>query len=481
MKKIIYTISALLLFSNGIFAQNYIDALRYSDYKISGTARSAAMGNAFGALGGDFTSLSINPAGLGVYRSSEFTITSSFGNTNIEGSYLNKKTSDSKYKFQFPSLGYVATFKTQEGTSSLININFGIGYNRMSDFNMRKLVTGTGAISSMLDAVATDANNGTWGDIQEGAYRTYLINADISGTYSNVIEDESYGQSQRYKSRQEGNLDEYVFSLATNFNHKLYLGMTVGLHDVDYEEINSLYEYDPNNDIYDFNDYYYDSHLRTTGSGYNFKFGVIFKPIKQLRLGLSWHSPTFYKLKDTYQTSMNSSFDNGDYYEYTSDVSEYDYKLETPSRTTLSAAYIIGKKGLISVDYEYVNYSSAKLKEGGDGYDFYNENEDISELYKSVGNLHIGGEYRVNDLVSLRAGYEYYSNPYESYALEQDQPSSKYSTVSAGVGYNQGNFFLDMTYKHKMAKDYSTIYSGSDFVEYNMTNDKVMLTLGFKF
>ena len=79
-----------------------------SNFQIQGTARSGGMGNAFGALGGDFTSVSINPAGLGVYRSGELSITPTFGQTKIESSYLGSTVTDSK--IQLPLLIISVTF-----------------------------------------------------------------------------------------------------------------------------------------------------------------------------------------------------------------------------------------------------------------------------------------------------------------------------------------------------------------------------------
>ena len=117
MKKLVYTISILLITCSAI-AQDLTDALRYSNYKIRGTARSAAMGNAFGALGGDFTSLSINPAGVAVYRSGEFTFTPSVGKISVDGTYLGNKSTDSKYNVSLDNMGYVTTIPTGSNSES---------------------------------------------------------------------------------------------------------------------------------------------------------------------------------------------------------------------------------------------------------------------------------------------------------------------------------------------------------------------------
>ena len=77
MKKIIIAFSCIFAFAYAE-AQNEIQALRYSQYTLFGTARYQGMGGAMDALGGDFSAASVNPAGLGIYRKSEASFTPSF-------------------------------------------------------------------------------------------------------------------------------------------------------------------------------------------------------------------------------------------------------------------------------------------------------------------------------------------------------------------------------------------------------------------
>jgi len=493
MKKIIY-ILAIVLFSSEINAQNIADALRYSNYKINGTARSVAMGNAFGGLGGDFSSLSINPAGLGLYRSNEFVFTPNIGKSNADASYIGSSASDSKYNFSLNNVGYVATIQPNNtGESGLVSLSFGVGFNRVNDFSMNMLAAGKNASNSILTNFTNYVNDqylsvDDFDPFYEAlAYPTGLIGYDEDNDeFYNDLTDNGYGQSQRESTSRKGYTNEYVFSLAANFNHKLYIGATLGVQDLYYKEETDLYEYDANNDIPYFNSLNFLTYSKTTGTGYNFKIGVIYKPINELRLGIALHTPTFYDLHNEYQNKMlsNMTLNNGAKdYSSTSPYGEYDYHLNTPLRTVFSAAYVVGKKGLISIDYELVDYSTSKLRDGGENYDFTDENDEINEVYKTVGNLHIGGEYRLTDNFSLRAGYEKYPSPYKSKAFDADQPNSDadYSSVSAGFGYKEGNFFLDMAYKHGTNKEYSTLYDGSEFAKYDIKNNNVILTLGFKF
>src|SRR5665647_3550178 len=88
MKKLYFTIITLVGLISTLSAQYVDNALLFSEQNYGSTARSKAMGNAFGALGGDFGSLSINPAGIGIYQRGEVSVTLSNINNNTESTYL---------------------------------------------------------------------------------------------------------------------------------------------------------------------------------------------------------------------------------------------------------------------------------------------------------------------------------------------------------------------------------------------------------
>jgi len=505
MKKILYTLIFLAAVSSA-FAQNMVDALRLSDVRLQGTARATAMGNAFGALGGDFTSSSINPAGLGLYRSSEFAFTTQLGKTEVDANYLGSNASDSKFNINVPSIGYVVNFPSaQNSTSSLVSFSLGLGYNRMNNFNAEKLIMGHGATSSMLDQFTVNANNGIFDEAYEDLARqtglVYNYEDEPSVYYHDMqrVQDgnvsENFVHDQRRTFSQRGSLDEYTISFAANFNHKVYLGATIGIQDVYFKEssvfVENNVDYEGNDFVFELNNYGFESYLRTTGTGYNFKIGAIIKPVDALRLGIAFHTPTFYDLHDSFDTYMYSNIaENGQntYSEASSLPYDYDYRLDSPLKAVVSAAYVIGKAGLISVDYEYVDYSTMKLRDGGDGYDFYGENQDIKDAFNSVGNLRIGGEYRVNNFLSLRGGYEYFPSPYKSSAFGTSQMNSdsNTSTYSAGFGVKSGGFFFDAAYKYIDNTNYLELYEVPDGVsspmaKMNYKNNYLTLTLGYRF
>ena len=498
MKKLSYIILFVFI-SVTTWGQNIKDALNLSDYRIQGTARSAAMGNAFGALGGDFTSASINPAGIGIFRSNEFEFTINQASTDQNANYLDNQTSASRSWMSIPNMGYVATFKTN--SPSMVSFNIGLGYNRMRDFNNRITVRGDNANSSMLDEFVDNANvvanfydnlddkRDNLNDYYEKlANETGVLPLDpISGIFWNDLENGDYGQSQRKSIIHKGGINEYIFSMAANFNHRFYLGATIGIQDVYFKESTSFIEEDTQNNIAVFNSYDFRTYQKTTGTGINLKIGAIYKPIPALRLGLAIHTPTYYNLHDYFYTGMNSSItnDNGtvDEYEAGSPYSDYNYDFHNPMEVILSAAYVIGNKGLISVDYEYKDYSNGEFSSDNwneDDSDFDYVNSDIENSYKSAGNLHIGGEFRPNENFSVRGGFEYYQSPYESNQINSD---SNTKTYSMGIGWQMNGFFADLTYKNLQRDNYIYLYNTTtaEPAKIKKDRDSFIMTIGFRF
>ena len=494
MKRLSY-ILLLVLISGTSWGQNIKDALNLSDYRIQGTARSAAMGNAFGALGGDFTSASINPAGIGVFRSSEFEFTLAQGSTDMDATYLGNKSTASRSWLNIPNMGYVATFKSN--SPSVVSFNIGLGYNRMKDFNTREIIRGDNANSSMLDEFVDNANVNNWSEYYEGlAYKTGVLPFDtVSGTYWDDLNNGGYGQSQRKSIIRKGNINEYIFSMAANFNNRFYLGATIGIQDVYFKESTSFIEEDVNNNIDVFNSYDFRTYQKTTGTGINLKIGAIYKPIPALRLGLALHTPTYYNLHDYFYTGMNSSITNNDStddeYEANSTYSDYDYDFNSPMEAILSAAYVIGNKGLISVDYEYKDYSNGKFSSDNwedDDSNFDGVNSDIEKHYQSSGNLHIGGEFRPNQNFSVRGGFEYYQSPYSTTitddfgnSLPNKNKDANTKTYSIGIGWQMNGFFADLTYKNLQRDNYIYLYDSAKPAKIKMDRDYLMMTIGFRF
>jgi hypothetical protein len=348
-------------------AQNMTQALRYSQYMPLGTARYAAQGGAIGALGTDLTSMVTNPAGLGFYRSSDFTVSPSFYWVNTSSDFQGSRAEDSELRFNLASMGMVNA-KTTNKKSGIVGVAYGLGYNTLVNFNKTTYTRGISENSSMLDDFTRHANadpDNLSPYYEQLAFDTYLMPYDsAAGVYWHDMQLDGYGQQLSRTSRESGYIGEYSLSGAINFSNLLYFGATFGIHSVRfYEDIYHL-ETDHDDHVLDFDSFRFREFNSTRGWGLTGRFGVILRPIQMLRIGASFHLPTYYRLSDDKYTTMDSSWDSGSGISDAtagSPVGIYDYKLQTPLRVTANASVILFKLATISVGYEYVDYGSASL------------------------------------------------------------------------------------------------------------------------
>ncbi|MCX6256889.1 MAG: hypothetical protein NTW49_03180, partial [Bacteroidia bacterium] len=460
MRNTVFSAMIIILFSGWATAQNEEDALRYSQEFYGGTARFMGMGGAFGSLGGDFSSLSINPAGLGIYRKAEFTLTPDFQYNKSNSSYYGTNFEDFKYNTGLSNIGIVGVIKSGN-EHGWISTNVAFGYNRLNNFDYNTTIIREKATSSLVDVMVHNANAENPAPkfdsnkkvviddpVARIAYDNQLIYLNPDSTrFVSDFTGSNYGQSQRRTIESSGYTGEYVISVASNFNDKIYVGGTMGIQKVDYETHFNHTEDNIPADISFLNSFTYSEDLRTTGTGMNFKLGIIGKPLDWLRIGAAVHSPTFYDLTDKYYYEVNSnlSFDNGGPVKY---IGENDYKITTPLRAIGSVSVVLAKLAIVSMDYEVVDYSTMRLRDSGDGYDFEPENTGIQQHFTTATNIHAGAEFRFGQ-ISLRGGYAHYGSPYAS---GQTNVNADYSQVSGGIGINNNNFFLDLSFVQNLKK-----------------------------
>lgn len=480
MKRYLIILVGLGCMVVGAKAQSNIrteDMLRISQQYPWGTARAMGMGGAFGALGGDMTSLSLNPAGLGIYRSSEFTFSPSLNYNNTistmpaYASTTNKPYSSTDFtqRLRISNIGYVYSMNTDK-EEGWVGASFGIAYNRLSDFDRNVTMRTPSASSSLLDEFTYFANNAGQGPLSTGdmysfyeklGYETYAIDNNLYADKwwnSDFSYDHTYGQSQVRKREIRGGVGEYALSFGANYSNRFYLGMTIGIQDLYYKETTTHTESDVNNNIPNLSSFDFSEHFKITGTGYNFKFGMQYKPIDMLRLGVAVHSPTFYNMNSEFYTSMNAYYDsniaNGQSYSGgDSDATRTNNNtLSTPWKFIGSAALQFQQFGILSVDYERLNYSKMKLQ--GDVDPYSDPNDALSATYTSVNNLRIGAEVKLGP-VALRAGAGFYQTPYKDVDLKKID----YRTYTAGIGYRGKSVFFDLAYVRLNYSDHYQLYS----------------------
>lgn len=481
MKKIAL-ILALITTGGVIFAQRSEDILRYSRISPDGTARTAAMGNAFGALGGDISTMHTNPAGIGVFRRSEVNLTPLL-NFNRIGS---ESCEGTKGRLLLGNLGGV--FSNYNPGTDWKGFNFAINYTTLNNYHRKmkqqvKYHDGMDA-SSWTQAVAIAGGNVEPKNLDPFtgllAWETYLLWAYDDGYYESVLvytEDDVlyFDPVDQYKDITEtGYQGEIGFSWATNYKEQLYLGVTVGVQ-VSHHETRSTYREEGMLRAPSDLDYLqFDEMMKTTGEGVNLKVGAIYRPIPNVRFGLAIHTPTWYQMKYRRQTELSSQFFNQtdpsigrdkSRYSARSVIDSYEYAMRTPWRAVVSAAGVIMGKGIVSLDYEVVDYGSGKYDDPDDYIDYYDYNRSVKNYYGVAHNFRLGAEYRVNSLISLRAGYGYQGRPYkeDGYTINNSIPGGEeIHSISAGFGLNFGNMYLDAAFTNKSSRDKTIFYHEDD-------------------
>lgn len=525
MKKSITVFCSVLMCSiSAAFSQGEVEALKLSGSDLSGTARGMAMGGAFGALGGDLTGISINPAGIGVYRSSEVVGTLGLAQEKSEvGSVTRNKT-----QFAFDNIGFVGYFPLRSDVIPFLN--FGFTYNNIKNFD-KNIATplgspnsslmdymcyvsnsfndGKGVNSSLLDFNITDdpfSSGAPW--LSVFGFNGYLIdpNQTPQGYEYTPLHNEAVNNS--ISLSEKGYVNSYDFTLGTMIANKLNIGVAFMVTDL-YYRLTSRYSEEfskGDNAGFDLHNY-----LKTDGAGVGAKIGIIYRPINSFRIGVSYHSPVWYNLTDTYSAEMaedvSAYLPNTDYEpaRTNSDVYYLDYRLKTPDKWVFSLAGVFGNNFIASLDYEINNYGSMKLKGNSNDPDpdavYEYDNQYISEDYKTASTVRVGLEYRFTPQFSGRLGYAWMQNPYENdyydgnvetktvgsttiYRIEGDK---NYFTGGLGYRFNP-NVYLDFALVYKTQKD--KLYPYPNVPEINLDaspfslsnkNIKGLLTLGYKF
>lgn len=493
MKKLIISIFAMLLCALAI-AQNETDALRYSFYIPNGTARANGMAGSFGALGADPSVIGFNPAGMGVYKSTQLSFSPSFKINNTESSYLGTKNRDfSANYFDINEASFVQAIERKNDNIGLTYFIWGFSYNKLNKFSENISINGVNDHSSLTDWFAARANGISYPTLGDNdpfyshlAWETYLIDPASSAVDDQYVTAyDSYGEKQSQRITKKGSLGEYNIAIAFNFMHKIYVGADLGIQSVNYRQ--TIISSESREDAtvgpksFTFNDY-----VQSSGSGVNFKLGILYQPIEQLRFGAAIHTPTSISMKDRYSTSssMQGWIPNSggvltdSTCSYDSPEGEFKYNILSPFRANASICYIPNENILINFDYDLANYNSIKMR--SDDYDFAPETQNIINNYKVGHCVKLGAEYRIG-VLNMRLGGAYYTSPYKS-----SSPNSGSDTwlVSAGLGFRTNHFFFDIAYSY-LANTYTYyMYEGlvtSDPSKINYNRNQISFSIGCKF
>ncbi|WP_340203200.1 OmpP1/FadL family transporter [Ascidiimonas sp. W6] len=467
MKKILVSL-AVILTAWATTAQNITDVVRFGTEDLQGTARFQGMSGAFGALGGDLSALNINPAGSAVFANSFLTISGTNYSVNNSTQYFNGFSESTTDNLELNQLGGVFVFQSLNNSNRGWN-KFALAFNYDIVNNYDAEFFAAGNSNQSIDQYFLNFANGvSFGSLliqpNEFIEDAYLnIGADLGfgpqqaflGYFGGVIDpvdpnddnNTAYISNAEFSSIQQqftqittGYNSKFTANIAGQYDDNLSIGASLNFHDINYEKATFLDENGFNADS-PIQSIRFDNLLRTYGNAFSLSVGGIAKLNKNVRVGASYQSPTWYRLTDELSQSINSNLADSeiDFINFSLVNVFPDYRIKIPSKLTGSVALVFGKEGLLSFDYGYQDMSNAELRPATDP-DFADANTQIGNQLKAVSTYRIGGEYKI-DRLSLRGGYRFEESPYEDGSTIGDLTG-----FSAGLGYSFGGTRIDLAY-----------------------------------
>jgi long-subunit fatty acid transport protein len=297
---------------------------------------------------------------------------------------------------------------------------------------------------------------------------------DQNTEYTNNVVGGNYNQNYFLNTR--GYNGKMAFNVATQYDEKISLGFNVNAHFLDYERVTQFDESNTNiNSIV--NTVGFDNTLRTTGTGISFQLGSIIKVTEAFRVGLTYNSPTWFRISEETSQFLQTSGLSISEVLNPNVINIYPiYRLRTPSKVMGSLAYVFGDKGLLSFDYSRKDFSNMQFRPGSDPF-FQFQNGVMSDILGVANTYRFGGEYRLDQL-SFRGGYRIEESPYNNDTFEGDL-----TAFSLGLGYNFGGFALDLAFSQAQRETSYLLFSNAptfnDAARLNQTFTDIVLTLSF--
>lgn len=516
MKKHIFLLAVSATLTLTVQARDTYDAANFANTDLNGTARYVGMGGALSALGGDLSVMSSNPAGTGVYRRSEIALSASGLFTGESG-----QLGHDKGRGSFDQLGIVFSLDMDNRSPrGLQRVNFGVNYHKTRNHfgnlnvnvdNLYDTYSQTFQIAYMAGQAYAENSWGMLADLSAPIFDTNKESATygkktgigiIGDPYECVDEQEGlydvdnfYGytgvaaKSAAYQRHQWGSTTQTDFNVSFNVSDQYFFGVSLGVYDVNYSRDAWYKELGTDGNYYDFTNWY-----DTDGNGFDLKFGAIIRPIQSspFRIGLAIHTPTWYRLEDTNGATLyyNDQFVG----QNASDPYEYDYR--TPWKFGISLGHTVGNYFAFGAEYEFSDLGTAhySVSDMGNSEYFRAINDETKRMLKGQHTLRFGMEVKPADNISIRAGYNYVSSPYENTAyrvLSYDGPFTEtdfcnwkaINRFTFGLGFRFGGGYLDLAYQYQSQKGDFYAFDDIDLVPTEVENNRSQLlaTLGVRF
>jgi hypothetical protein len=466
------------------------DALRFGEFRSTGSARITGLGGTQISLGGDISNIHTNPAGLGFFRRSEFSITPSFGNWRSESVFLNQSQTDNTGNFAVPNISLVISNpKAPLTTGAFRGGSFGISFNRTNHFNNQfGYFSDNPSDYSLLDFYANQYNANGEPPLRAPNGLPLDISLVFFDNAAGFVVDPDYAIGAPFADETyitTGGNTQTSISYGANFENKLFIGGLLGLSTINYTRtINYGEEFFDDGGVRALN-WRLNENYRINGFGANLGFGVIYKPIETVNLGFNFQSPTWFQMNreedgeiagDFFDVNGNLEFRE----DAVSDIIISRSSLNTPMRLSGGATFFIGKSGFISADIDYVDYSTSNI--GSRDFNPNADNQTIRNLYGATLNYRVGGEYRYN-IWRVRAGYAFYGDPFANSNFDRSMQQ-----LSGGLGVRFSKMYVDFALSasqfNQLYNSFPIINNGVNvgpFTEIQNTRTNGMLTVGFNF
>lgn len=511
-RRIILT-AGLLTTAVVTYGQYAGDAFRYSDQTVNGTARFQGLGGNHAALGGDASNAFGNPAGLGFYNRSELSISPSLRLTDADGKFLGQTTNASRSQVSVGQASLIFAGNPQNNTR-LRRTVFGLTYSQQANFSNEFILRGTNNRSSLADTYVASVNSfnvpsgdldkdftpatanqpiPTAGTLQAAAYQLYLVNPtqDNGTTYFRF--DRGVPAAQQASYRSTGAQSQWGLSYAGNLDDKFYIGGTLNFTRTRFDYTQVFSESYLGGKV--FRGFDETSSYTVKGNGVNLLLGAIYKPDRNVQIGVTVATPTFASLKETFNQSLSidpigipqadGSFKIPDYRRVDVDPNDFDFRITTPLRASGGLTYLFGNKGFITGTVEYVGYSGMGVntsysQNAADNQAFRESNKtEIQRTYKNAVNVRAGGEFRAG-IFRARAGVAYLPSAYKENLDGLTSADRQRLLYTGGIGVRTSRFFADVAGVVTSFKSAYTPYTLNDPRDYGsglLTNRHTNLTL----
>ena len=478
-------IVAFLAFALAAQAQ---DSQILAQRDLMGTARYVGLAGAMTAVGGDPSAVKDNPAGLGVYRRWDVSLSLFLDLDYVRQSGQNKPIgADSR--FSASQASFVFGWFDEAHDRGLLANNVMISYHNIANYNRYYVASNANEKGSLSDVIATKTNGvketalqpaSRWDDenwLSNMAYDTYLISPDAKNPtqWSSFLSESQKVTKNQFSMREYGHIDQFAISWGGNVSNKFFVGATLNIIAVDHTQSVQYYELFSNDCSMDNNSY-----VHQTGVGVNGAIGVIAHPVQFLRIGASFTSPSAINLRTTHYGDMSSLVYHYDattkktekksFSATTPENSYSDRSWTMPMRVSAGLAFQLKTYGLLSFQYDYCHHKN------------------IDDVHT----LRAGIEGVITNQFFLEAGYAYEStflkdDQYYAYVLPENTPrTDAYSQLikrshyaTGGFGFRGRNFTIHAAYRYRWQKALTYAHEYATAYDLNATTHNIVLTLDF--